>query len=239
MTSTVTIYPTGDVAESDVDALVEFDQAGAGSVRILTWTGRGSTADDIESVTLSGPDDVAVASVVEIAEASGVWKAEDPTEEVVIVAFTVTGTTNRDRQQRLMDTLPKPSTTKAITSYWIAEDDRWDRSDCDSAVFIPGFAEGRALSQEDAKALLESEIGVTKRLTGAQPHDEPSERTGLLGAVSILQFLDDLKTAEDNPADGTSRLDTLLDEVGERDADAAELAALRDLADLVAHALDA
>lgn len=39
------------------------------------------------------------------------------------------------------------------TSWWIAEDDRSDRSDCDSAVFVPN-----GMTQAEAKAVLENHM---------------------------------------------------------------------------------
>lgn len=56
---------------------------------------------------------------------------------VILVAFEVEGTDWHDAQMNLIDTLPKPSATHSVECWWIAEDERYDGSDCDSAVFVP------------------------------------------------------------------------------------------------------
>ena len=58
---------------------------------------------------------------------------------VVLVAFEVEARSMAVAQRILMNYwLPEPSSTGGdIESWWIAEDERYDGSDCDSAVFVP------------------------------------------------------------------------------------------------------
>lgn len=57
----------------------------------------------------------------------------------ILVAFTVHAPTMEQAQARLMDRLPNPESDghAVIDSWWIAEDERYDGSDNDSAVFVP------------------------------------------------------------------------------------------------------
>ena len=63
---------------------------------------------------------------------------------VVLVAFEVCADDMEDAQQQLMDKLlpnaPFPREyTEWLDSWWIAMDERYDRSDLESAVFIPSY----------------------------------------------------------------------------------------------------
>jgi len=60
-------------------------------------------------------------------------------EHTILVAFTVYAANREDAQRRLMRLLPRPSRDGigTLDSWWIAEDDRIDGSDNDSAVFVP------------------------------------------------------------------------------------------------------
>lgn len=71
---------------------------------------------------------------------------------VLLVAFTVWGDDDEDRQERLMARLPATE-SGPIEDWWIAEDTRIDHSDSESAVFVP-----RYLSQTDARRLLEQQV---------------------------------------------------------------------------------
>ena len=68
------------------------------------------------------------------------------TEQVILVAFTVDrAETVKDAQEaltrRLHPLLNSQDPNSPITSWWVAEDERYDGSDCDSAVFVnPGDA---------------------------------------------------------------------------------------------------
>lgn len=73
-------------------------------------------------------------------------------EHVIIAAFGVTAETRKDAEEYLHTRLPRPGRRgdeyRVVEDWWIAEDERYDRSDNDSAVFvIPG-------KQEEAVALL-------------------------------------------------------------------------------------
>jgi hypothetical protein len=75
--------------------------------------------------------------------------------DVLMVAFDLTGKDPEDVQAWLMDQMPEAglqgdSGEIYLDSWWIANDERFDRSDCDSAVFV---AKGR---QVEARELLHS-----------------------------------------------------------------------------------
>lgn len=57
-------------------------------------------------------------------------------EHTILVAFTVYAPDWTAAQATLMRQLPKPGSND-IDSWWIAEDERYDGSDNDSAVFVP------------------------------------------------------------------------------------------------------
>lgn len=60
-------------------------------------------------------------------------------EHTILVAFTVEGESKADAEGTLLYRLSNLN-RNMVTSFWVAEDDRIDRSDCDSAVFVtPGF----------------------------------------------------------------------------------------------------
>lgn len=61
--------------------------------------------------------------------------------DVVMVAFDLKGDNIEDAHNWLMDNLPEPGTHGDkgeiyLDSWWVANDERFDRSDCDSAVFV-------------------------------------------------------------------------------------------------------
>lgn len=73
---------------------------------------------------------------------------------VVLVAFEVRADSEQHAQQQLMDKLlpNAPFTTSTsdwLECWWIAEDERYDRSDLNSAVFVPEY-----LTQVQARDLL-------------------------------------------------------------------------------------
>lgn len=63
--------------------------------------------------------------------------------QVVLVAFKIDEDNMRHAQELLMMLLPNPTSyNSVIGSWWIAEDERYDKSDKDSAVFVnPGCQE--------------------------------------------------------------------------------------------------
>lgn len=64
----------------------------------------------------------------------------------VLVAFAVNADNFEQAQRQLMTRLPDPETDghSVIDSWWIAEDNRIDSSDNDSAVFVPMGAQPSA-----------------------------------------------------------------------------------------------
>lgn len=73
---------------------------------------------------------------------------------IVLVAFEVYADDMEDAQEQLMNkllpTAPFPRRyTEWLDSWWIAMDERYDRSDLESAVFIP-----HGISQKDARDVL-------------------------------------------------------------------------------------
>jgi hypothetical protein len=57
-------------------------------------------------------------------------------EHTILVAVTVYAPDRLAAQSKVMGLLPKPG-VDGVDSWWIAEDDRMDGSDNDSAVFVP------------------------------------------------------------------------------------------------------
>lgn len=59
-------------------------------------------------------------------------------EHVILVAVTVEADDRATAETKLYDSLPDPGLADrhGVTSWWIAEDDRRDGSDNDSAVFV-------------------------------------------------------------------------------------------------------
>ena len=72
-------------------------------------------------------------------------------EHTILVAFTVEGLTREDAMRSLKIELPEPDRyVTHVSSWWIAEDDRTDGSDTDSAVFC-----ARGLQHRASQALFE------------------------------------------------------------------------------------
>lgn len=70
-------------------------------------------------------------------------------EHVVLVAFGVEADTMEEAQEHLMQflipTLASNNPNSNVEEWWIAEDERYDRSDNEAAVFIPlGITQLRA-----------------------------------------------------------------------------------------------
>lgn len=65
-------------------------------------------------------------------------------EHVILVAFQVKAVDRAEAQNLLMEQLPRPSMND-IECWWVAEDDRIDGSDCDSAVFVKPGAQAIAV----------------------------------------------------------------------------------------------
>lgn len=67
-------------------------------------------------------------------------------EHTILVAFTVYGDDRKEAQESLLEQLPKVTDddTRDITSWWIAEDDRIEGSDNDSAVFVDPGSQAKA-----------------------------------------------------------------------------------------------
>ena len=56
--------------------------------------------------------------------------------ETILVAFVVQGNEPEECQRALMKLLPDPNQDNPVDEWWIAEDDRYDNSDNDSAIFV-------------------------------------------------------------------------------------------------------
>lgn len=82
-------------------------------------------------------------------------------EHVILIAFGVEGESEEEAQEHLMGHLiPLLSTrnpNSRIEEWWIAEDNRTDRSDLESAVFVP-----QGISQREARQYLEVIAGVDR-----------------------------------------------------------------------------
>lgn len=57
-------------------------------------------------------------------------------EHTILVAFCVNGDSIKDAENKLMALLPDPNIGRDLEAWWIAEDERHDRSDHFSAVFV-------------------------------------------------------------------------------------------------------
>ena len=69
-------------------------------------------------------------------------------EHVILIAFSIRASTRHSAEDKLYDNLDLIRDLNNI-SYWTAEDERYDNSDNESAVFIP-----RTMSQVEANKLL-------------------------------------------------------------------------------------
>lgn len=72
-------------------------------------------------------------------------------EYTILVAFTVEGESRQQAHERLMERLPRDPLAlyDPIIEWWVAEDERYDKSDNESAIFIPS-----AFSQDYAYAII-------------------------------------------------------------------------------------
>ena len=69
-------------------------------------------------------------------------------EHVILVAVVVDADSRKEAEEHLYTVMPNPRKDE-VDSWWVAEDERYDRSDNDSAVFvIPGL-------QDEARRLLD------------------------------------------------------------------------------------
>ena len=73
-------------------------------------------------------------------------------EHTILVAFTVEAPTRGQAHDELMQYMPLVDYSP-ITSWWVAEDDRQDRSDNDSAVFVRPGTQQEAVRQLHAAGL--------------------------------------------------------------------------------------
>lgn len=104
----------------------------------------------------------------------------------MLVAFTVEAP-NDDHHRVLMANLPRPGAE--VTSWWVAEDERSDGSDCDSAVFVtPGW-------QAAATRLLRA-FGMLPPTWAGPQLEGARERLGL--AVAALTALADEEYERDD-----------------------------------------
>ena len=66
---------------------------------------------------------------------------DEDTDHIILVAFSVSAPSRTAAHTALVYRLPRPQATPTspILAWWVAEDDRHDGSDLDSAVFVePG-----------------------------------------------------------------------------------------------------
>ena len=76
--------------------------------------------------------------------------AQTPPEHVILVAFTAHGETRQDAERVLFEAVGLKKLHErghlGVSSWWEAEDDRVDGSDCDSAVFVHPGAQAQAIA---------------------------------------------------------------------------------------------
>lgn len=93
----------------------------------------------------------------------------DEPENVILVAFTVLGEDMEEAQGRLMTNLrpllQSQNPNSPIIEWWIAEDERYDGSDLQSAVFVQGEpGQPGTLTQRTASVFLD-ELTKIRRAT--------------------------------------------------------------------------
>lgn len=100
-------------------------------------------------------------------------------EHIIIVAYDVYGDTRAEAMDTLMAVLPKHEDHPSIDSWWIAEDDRRDRSDNDAAIFIPNTitqAEARIAVARFMKEAAQSDIyNAESEIADAEQRIEEAE----------------------------------------------------------------
>lgn len=77
-------------------------------------------------------------------------------EFTILVAVVTEAVDRTHAQGTVMDWLPKLDSEESIDSWWIAEDDRMDGSDCDSAVFVRPGATREAFEILHARGLTDA-----------------------------------------------------------------------------------
>ena len=99
---------------------------------------------------------------------------EHTPEHTILVAFTVEAFDRTQAQGLLYGALPEITATSPVTSWWVAEDDRTDGSDNDSAVFVPygtkakGEELVRPLHEEDGVVTAAYEFESDEKYTVVQ-----------------------------------------------------------------------
>lgn len=111
--------------------------------------------EDFDAFTVELSDaDVEDENAAIAAELSSIQPTRQ-TEHTFLVAFTIEDdeAPTREVAERYLHTiLPKPSEHAYLQEWWVAEDDRHDGSDNDSAAFVPGsgLAQSRHLAERRA-----------------------------------------------------------------------------------------
>lgn len=108
----------------------------------------GSTLDEYDDIL----DQVESAGLPmsKILNLAGLQAPEQAQTHAILVGFHVRGATIFEAHQILMRALPGISAVH-VESWWIAEDERWDNSDSDAAVFVPcGMTQAEALTLLDS-----------------------------------------------------------------------------------------
>lgn len=130
-------------------------------------------------------------------------------EHVILVAFTVQDDDRAKAHDLLMERLPQPYVGNTpITSWWVAEDDRRDGSDCDSAVFVaPGNQ--RAAVETLHRLRMTPECNLQQ---GAETRDQwEPEGVDTSALWAALRKCDEAQASGPYPA----LVDTLTDALGE------------------------
>lgn len=77
------------------------------------------------------------------------YRPDQPGYVTVLVAFAVCGANESERHETLMAMMPAPADHdghEALDCWWVAEDTRYDRSDNDSAIFVPMGKQAEAVA---------------------------------------------------------------------------------------------
>lgn len=113
----------------------------------------------------------------------------------VLVAFCVHADDFADAQRRLMRNLPRPG-SDGLDSWWIAEDERIDGSDNDSAIFVP-----MGTCRQSADMLASARVLATapKLLAACEAimrfEDDPPHRPAIVNVDTKERLFSDMRTA--------------------------------------------
>lgn len=106
--------------------------------------------DDINDSVIKDLESYGIESDWWTADVVGIGNNNDNQSEfITMAAFSVYGNSQEDSQAKLIESLKLLNQMPHVDCWWIAEDERQDRSDNNSAVFVP-----YGMTQEEAEDIL-------------------------------------------------------------------------------------